>query len=265
MRQAQGWGPDRRRAAASITFDNLGEAADLEKGRWPADRPIGQHPTVYRQLPELLALLNTARLRATFFVEASNVGIYPDALRAIARHHEIGCHAYRHETWAALPEDRQRSVIERSMGLYRDLGLDVRGFRPPGGGLTTGSLGILRSVGIEYVSPAGYEVGLTDEVAILPFRWDTIDGTYYVPALRRPPATVALSPDEMLNAYRQVVQETVEAGGYVSFIFHLMWLDTPERLAAVGQLIEQLRNDERVWLAPCREVSDFLRYQPATT
>ena len=29
------WGPDSRLAGVSVTFDNLGEAADLERGLWP--------------------------------------------------------------------------------------------------------------------------------------------------------------------------------------------------------------------------------------
>ena len=31
-----------------LTFDNLGEAADLERGRWPADAPLGRHASVTR-------------------------------------------------------------------------------------------------------------------------------------------------------------------------------------------------------------------------
>ena len=39
-----GWGPDGRRAALSITDDNLGEAAEVELGLW-GDQPVGQHHT----------------------------------------------------------------------------------------------------------------------------------------------------------------------------------------------------------------------------
>ena len=30
----------------SVTFDNLGEASDLERGWWPEDEPIGAHYSV---------------------------------------------------------------------------------------------------------------------------------------------------------------------------------------------------------------------------
>ena len=34
-------GPHACRAAVSVTFDNLGEAADLERGLWPEGEPSG--------------------------------------------------------------------------------------------------------------------------------------------------------------------------------------------------------------------------------
>src|SRR5882672_1344757 len=49
-----GWGPDGRRGAVSFTFDNLGEASDIEFGKWPKDQPIGSHMSITQVVPELL-------------------------------------------------------------------------------------------------------------------------------------------------------------------------------------------------------------------
>ena len=68
----------------ALTFDNLGEAADLERGLWPADAPLGHHPSVTVALPRLLDALDDLGLRATFCVEALNCEVYPDAVRGIA-------------------------------------------------------------------------------------------------------------------------------------------------------------------------------------
>ena len=70
-----------------LTFDNLGEAADLERG----GEPRGDHPSVTVVLPRLLDALDEHRLRVTFFVEGVNTDLYPDAVREIARRgHELG-------------------------------------------------------------------------------------------------------------------------------------------------------------------------------
>lgn len=78
------WGPDARRAGVSVTFDNLGEAADLERGLWPEDEPLGRHFSVKRTLPRILDTLEELELRATFFVEGINAELYPEALLEIS-------------------------------------------------------------------------------------------------------------------------------------------------------------------------------------
>jgi hypothetical protein len=58
------WGASVADAAVSVTFDNLGEAAQLELGMWPEDVPQGEHFTVRDVLPRLLDVARTgARAR----------------------------------------------------------------------------------------------------------------------------------------------------------------------------------------------------------
>ncbi|WP_460854210.1 polysaccharide deacetylase family protein [Pseudomaricurvus hydrocarbonicus] len=93
------WGPHGQKAAISITFDNFGEAAELELNLWPADQPIGQHGT-RTMLPIILRDLQQADLKGTFFIEGWNGDIYPESVDAIrAAGHEVACHGWRHEIW----------------------------------------------------------------------------------------------------------------------------------------------------------------------
>src|SRR5258707_12037985 len=93
---SSGWGPQCQPGAVSFTFDNLGEASDIEFGTWPEDQPIGSHMSVTQVVPELLARLQG--LSVTFFVEAWNATVYPDALRAMAdAGHQVALHGLRHE------------------------------------------------------------------------------------------------------------------------------------------------------------------------
>ena len=117
-------------ATVSVTFDNLGEAAELERGTWPEGRPLGEHFTVRECLPELLGLLAREDLRATFFLEGLNGELYPDAVAGLrAAGHEVACHGWRHEPWHGVSDERGR--LERA----RDALGGPIGFRPPGGRL----------------------------------------------------------------------------------------------------------------------------------
>ena len=140
----------------SLTFDNLGEVADLERGRWPADAPLGRHASVTRTLPRVLELLASADVRATFFVEGLNAELYPDALRSIAdAGHEVAFHGWQHERWAELSPDEERESFERGVTALDALGLRPVGFRPPGGELTRRFAGAAARVRVRVLLAAG--------------------------------------------------------------------------------------------------------------
>jgi peptidoglycan/xylan/chitin deacetylase (PgdA/CDA1 family) len=165
-----------------ITFDNLGEVADLERGQWPADAPLGRHASVTRTLPRILEMLAGFAVRATFFVEGLNAELYPDALRDIdAAGHEVAYHGWHHERWAGLDPAAERESLSRGVRALDELGLRPVGFRPPGGELTAATPGLLRELGFHYVSPAAEAARPLDGLAVLPFRWPLVDATYYLP------------------------------------------------------------------------------------
>jgi peptidoglycan/xylan/chitin deacetylase (PgdA/CDA1 family) len=162
--------------ALVLTFDNLGEASELERGTWPTGAPLGAHRSVSESLPRLLDELDRHSLSATFFVEAINCEIYPRAVLEIAaRRHELGMHGWRHESWAELPPDRERELLVRGVRAFGELGIEVRCFRPPGGALSESSPALLREAGLHYVSPAGTRFGARDGLVYVPFEWRFVD------------------------------------------------------------------------------------------
>jgi peptidoglycan/xylan/chitin deacetylase (PgdA/CDA1 family) len=218
-----------RAGAVRLTFDNLGEVADLERGKWPADAPLGRHASVTRTLPRILELLREHGVRATFFVEGLNAELYPDALRSIdAAGHEVAYHGWQHERWSELAPDEERASLERGVAALDALGLRPAGFRPPGGKLTAASSGLLRELGFEYVSP---EEGETAEgLAVRPFRWPLVDALYYLPhfaGLReRYLGTRDAQPPERLRA-------AIAAAGDETVVFHPFLLDDDDRFAVL--------------------------------
>jgi peptidoglycan/xylan/chitin deacetylase (PgdA/CDA1 family) len=210
----------------SVTFDNLGEAAQLELGMWPADVPVGQHFTVVEVLPRLLDLLAVRGLKATFFVEGLNAEMYPEALRTIAAAgHEVALHAWRHEEWAALDADAEAALLARATDAMRGIGIEPRGFRPPGGGLTERTLALLGEHGYSYVSPAGERDGLLDGLAVLPFRWPLVDAFFYLPQFAGLRERYASGPDPLTSEELQesmiaALENHSEHEGHLALLFH---------------------------------------------
>lgn len=210
----------------SVTFDNLGEAAQLELGMWPADVPVGQHFTVVDVLPRLLDLLTTREVQATFFVEGLNAEMYPRALHTIvSAGHEVAVHAWRHEEWAALDAEREAALLARATDAMRTIGVEPSGFRPPGGGLTERTLGLLGEHGYSYASPAGEAEGMLEGLAVLPFRWPLVDAYAYLPqfaGLRErygdgpDPHTPERMREEMIAALRSHAEQE----GHLTLLFH---------------------------------------------
>jgi hypothetical protein len=228
-----------------LTFDNLGEAADEERGL-----PIGAlpHYSVARILPRLLELLHEHRLRATFFVEAINAARYPEALAAIlADEHELGCHGWRHEVFGQLPPSERPAIIDRSLAALRGAGASVEGFRPPGGIVVPYDLTLLAARGIRWCSPSGSAAGIDRDVVCIPFRWPLIDAFYTAPALAPLRAADGL-PEEPLTVeqYLEAVGSELNRIGQpdgpttVCLIMHPFLYESVDQLDALTGLFERL-------------------------
>jgi peptidoglycan/xylan/chitin deacetylase (PgdA/CDA1 family) len=257
----------------AVTFDNLGEAADLERGRWPPDEPVGHHDSVTDGLPRVLSLLAGFQLHATFFVEGLNAQLYPEALQSIAAAgHEVGYHGWRHEPWAELDPVAERELLARGVGALDEIGLRPVGFRPPGGELAPSSTRALREAGFAYCSPAsdgagdGDGVEVRDGLAVLPFRWTLIDAFHYLPTFgpRRQSALGApdvLAPTALRATLAGALQDTVRRGGFLALLFHPFLTDDGDRLAAMRAVMADLRaliDEGAVWCAPAREIAAWV-------
>jgi peptidoglycan/xylan/chitin deacetylase (PgdA/CDA1 family) len=208
-------------AAVNLTFDNLGEVTALQRGEWPEGAPLGEHWSVTRALPRILAALAEHGVAATFFVEGLNAELYPDTLREIAAAgHEVGLHGWCHEQWADLDVETERALLQRGVDAFDGLGVHPQSFRPPGGDLTPASLDLLRELGFRYVSPAGDSVSEHDGLIVRPFRWEHVDAWYFMPKFA--------GPDDV-SAWRAAVAQARDA----TLVFHPFLLDTDERFAVL--------------------------------
>jgi peptidoglycan/xylan/chitin deacetylase (PgdA/CDA1 family) len=246
----------------SVTFDNLGEAAELERRTWPEGRPLGEHFSVREGLPQLLTLLAREDLRATFFVEGLNGELYPEALEGLrAAGHEVACHGWRHEPWHEVADEAERLARARDA-----LGGPV-GFRPPGGRMGERTPELLGELGYRYCSPAGARAGRLGRLAVLPFRWALIDAYFYVPhfaSLR----TANGDPEEPMEP--AVVRERVLAAldahtdGHLALLFHPFLLAVgPDAPAVVADVLARVAELQAAGALRCLRMDEAAAALPA--
>jgi peptidoglycan/xylan/chitin deacetylase (PgdA/CDA1 family) len=259
------WGPQGCRASVSVTFDNLGEACDINMGRWSASSPVGSHFTATRVLPQLLEDIDG--LSITYFIESVNAQLYPDQMKALqAAGHEIGWHTWGHENWGRLPLTQKRTNLAQSLAALRTIGISPVGFRPPGGVADAPSLVLLREHGFTYCSPAASDprVRVDEGLSILPFAWRHVDAYLIDPDLnefrvahgdRASPA----SADEWDRILNDGFDCALAARQHLTVIFHPYLFGADERLRQVmRRFLARLKAHDDVWLAPCCQVAEWV-------
>jgi hypothetical protein len=254
-----------------VTFDNLGEAADLERGQWPENEPLGRHFSVKRTLPRILDTLEELALRATFFVEGINAELNSEALLEISNSgHELGYHGWRHEFWPNLNPSNEARLLERGVRKMDELGVRPRGFRPPGGRLTPSSPELLESLGFTHCSPAGTGIGFLGNLVVLPFEWRLIDAYFFLPRFGGLRETDTGSSEPLpLVRFRETLssalQGVVRDGGHLTLVFHPFLEEQEDRFGIMRGALEAVRDltqDGLVWCAPCRDVASWVRNRP---
>lgn len=257
--------PGDRPRAIVLTFDNLGEATALERGSWDSTVPLGADPSVTEALPRLLDLLDELGLRATFFVEAVNRELYPDSLRAIAdRGHELGVHGWRHEPWRDLTPERERTLLQHATAVFASLGLPPRAFRPPGGGVTAATPGLLRELGYEWCSPEGQTASFHDGLAWVPFEWELVDAYHLMESFaptrgRRGDGATPLAPGATADRLSGALAGGRGAQTLILHPFLMLdeaWWDGARR---VLEQVAGLARDGKAWTVPGGELAAWLR------
>ncbi len=258
------------RGALSLTFDNLGEAAEIELGAEVPGSELGNHPTATRVLPSLLDELATRRLGATFFVEGLNAEIYPELLVEVdAAGHEVGYHAWRHEQWSDLSVAEQAENLARGREAFDGLGLGMAGLRPPGGGLGPGGIDVLREAGLRYCSPAGSGAGTDAGLALLPFRWRDVDASCVLPNLESAREEIAgqaepIGPGAFLAGLERELERLAIDGGFIAIVLHLGMLEWlgGERLTVLLDRAAGAAEAGDLWVAPCAAVAEHVLGEP---
>jgi peptidoglycan/xylan/chitin deacetylase (PgdA/CDA1 family) len=246
--------------AIVLTFDNLGEASALERGTWDQEAPLGRDPSVTFVLPKLLDELDALGIAATFFVEALNCELYPQAVREIAaRGHELGVHGWRHEAWSRLSSARERELLARAGRAFASLGIQPRAFRPPGGEPTSTTEPLLRELGYSWWSPVGDGPRYDEGLIAIPFDWELVDAYHLMPRFgelraRRGDGRAPLRPRVAAERFTSVLAHRADTQTVILHPFlmidHAWWEQTRRILTRIAEL----GRDGRAWTGPGGEL-----------
>ena len=88
---------------------------------------------IYQNVERVMHILQQTNTKATFFVIGWIAKTYPDIVKQIAQHYEIGCHTMNHQlVWQQSPAEFKEDA-ERGIKLLEDItGRPIKMFRAPG-------------------------------------------------------------------------------------------------------------------------------------
>jgi peptidoglycan-N-acetylglucosamine deacetylase len=246
--------------AVSITIDVDGTYGLPDGGAgWEArlssraERNYG----IRRGLPRILAVLDHAGARATFYVPGAVASEHPATFEELARSgHEIAHHGHRHLRPDRISASEQRHELESGLeAITSVLGAPPTGYRAPEWELAPETLGALAELGFTHDSsllgdddrPYRLDSG-TGTVLELPVHW-TLDDAPHFAAFGGTEGLVAI--------WRAELAAAAEEGRHVTFTMHPEIIGRPHRVHVLEQLVEAAQA-ARAWVAPHRDVVSHL-------
>lgn len=242
--------PDQKRIAVMLAFDLDAETMWTTRGDGNAGHITNLSRGTYgpkQGIPRILQMLDTWKVKATFFIPGIIAEKYPDVVREISRRgHEIGFHGYRHEEFSSTTYKEEDATMNRAEQIIQDIcGQKLQGHRAPGGVIHDYSLKLFLEHGYIYSSnwrssdgPFLHQVdGRTIPLVELP-KDSIFDDTAYDFYTDSPPERYELkSPGEMLEIWKEEFDSLAAEGRMINFVLHPQFIGRASRVAMLSQLI----------------------------
>lgn len=259
--------PNGERAACAVTFDVDAESAILAVDPRFASRASTMSHQAYGPkvgVPRLLAMLERAGVRATFFVPGFTARRYPDTVRAIvAAGHEVGWHNDLHEPPYSLAEAEERAILERGAEVLEPLaGYRPRGYRAPWWELNERTPELLAAAGYTYDSSlmdddVPYRLATDAGTLIeLPVHWSLDDWEQYAFLPEPDIGSIIELPAKLLELWTGELDAMRDEGCLLVITMHPFLSGRPARAKMVGEFLARVRERGDVWQATMGEIAD---------
>ena len=228
--------PGGARCAAMISFDFDAETMWLSRDTANIQRPaLISHGTYAAKvaIPEILAILRDAGIRATFFVPGWTADNHPAVVASILEAgHEIGHHGYLH-FW---PEPDKPREEDRLVGLLAKYGM------------------IYDSSFMDDIHPYVHRLdGRDSGVVELPWHWSLDDVPYTVYSLR---GQRAIQTNEHIRTiWSDEFREYYQRGALFDLIMHPQAIGRPSRLRLLADFLRFVASFPGVWFATAGDIA----------
>jgi len=258
-------------SAAAFTFDVDAESALLWGAPQNADRMSVMSHQAYGPLvgvPRLLSLLESHRIRSTFFVPGYTAHRYPNVVRDIvAAGHEIAHHGYLHEQPTAVAAAEEADNLDRGLAALEEVaGVRPTGYRAPMWDLSWRSPGLLADRGFLYDSSlmdadVPYELAVDGQRSIveIPIQWALDDWEQYCFIPDVTGSGLIETPAKARELWQAEFDALRAIGGCWVLTNHPFLSGRPSRAAALGELMSHVTGCPDVWVATLDEIATHTR------
>ena len=263
--------PEGYSSAAAFTFDVDAESALLWGAPENADRMSVMSHQAYGPLvgvPRLLSLLESHRIRSTFFVPGYTAHRYPNVVRDIvAAGHEIAHHGYLHEQPTAVDAAEEADNLDRGLAALEEVaGVRPTGYRAPMWDLSWRSPGLLADRGFLYDSSlmdadVPYELAVDGQRSIveIPIQWALDDWEQYCFIPDVTGSGLIETPAKARELWQAEFDALRAIGGCWVLTNHPFLSGRPSRAAALGELMSHVTGCPDVWVATLDEIATHTR------
>jgi peptidoglycan-N-acetylglucosamine deacetylase len=248
------------RLTVALTFDHDSISDGVRRGDPPVKMSHAEFG-VRVGAPRILELLASRGIVSTWFVPGHTLETFPDSTASIlAGGHEIACHGWFHEDFAALGRDEVRELVERcAAAVERVTGARPRGWRAPYWSLGVSSLELVEAAGFAYDSSLmaddfrlyrvrfgdrhsvadGSRFGREGALAEVPVSWALDDWPHFEPSaggdrdgLSAPSKVLEIWTDELRYAWAHA------PGGLLTITMHPECIGRGHRMAMLERFID---------------------------
>jgi peptidoglycan/xylan/chitin deacetylase (PgdA/CDA1 family) len=258
-------------SAAAFTFDVDAESALLWGAPQNADRMSVMSHQAYGPLvgvPRLLDLLESHRIRSTFFVPGYTAHRYPSVVRNIAAAgHEIAHHGYLHEQPTGVSAAEEAENLDRGLDALEEVaGVRPTGYRAPMWDLSWRSPGLLADRGFLYDSSlmdadVPYELDVDGQRSIIeiPIQWALDDWEQYCFIPDVTGSGLIETPAKARELWQAEFEALRTVGGCWVLTNHPFLSGRPSRAAALGELMRHVTHCPDVWVTSLEAIATHTR------